>query len=756
MATLQTLRNKGPLLIIFVGLALLAFIAGDAFKMFESNSHETNVGKVGEEEVSIQEFNELDQMYSIYCKVLSNSFGIKEKSEEERRNDVWNMLNEEKLVNDYAKELGLEVTAEEINYVLANKPELHAGLITDRCLFVNQTGVFDANMLGSFLEQYDQAKNEGETNEDLEMLHTYWKFLERSIKLRMTELKIANLYSITSIVNPAVAEKDFRLGNDSIIADVASFPVFAIDTMKVSDEEIADYYNKNIRYKKDWHNTEETRTIKAVRFIVEPSDEDNENTRLAMQECADTLKAGYDNYSRLARFTQSENISYQTYLAESELNTGITTRTINGTQEIVMTPLNGALKSRVTESAKDEVIEPQEVGGYYYVIKNLEMQSVPKEFTINFAIITHESKETLAATVDTLVSKLNKGGDFIELTKGYEMKHDTVTFEPAKFLTYGINAQNAQIRNGFQGNLPENIMATARLASAMSSDSTQLAIYNASTEGYQSVEIPNTNSKIVFKVIEKKDTEMVYKPLIMRRQIKFSEKTYNNELTRFNKFVASCKSIADINHNARENGYYVEDIPAVNKLAVNICEDKNAKMIKWLFDENTEVGSLSEVFKCNNNMFMVVALENINHRGYMPLTQSVGNGATLYDFIKSEVQKEKAFAKVIEEVKGMSDEAIAAASTSIDKIEYNQPTYINGHPEPLVSAVAARLNEGEKSEPFKGDNGVYVVKVTKRINKEGKLDMKQEHIKAKMYSNPGNIFNVLNDNNPATTNFHKF
>lgn len=32
MATLQTIRSKGPLLVIVIGLALFAFIAGDAWK----------------------------------------------------------------------------------------------------------------------------------------------------------------------------------------------------------------------------------------------------------------------------------------------------------------------------------------------------------------------------------------------------------------------------------------------------------------------------------------------------------------------------------------------------------------------------------------------------------------------------------------------------------------------------------------------------------------------------------------------------
>ena len=59
MATLQNLRNKGPLLVIFVGIALFAFIAGDAVKLFDSHSVDTSVGTVGEMELDAMDYQEI-------------------------------------------------------------------------------------------------------------------------------------------------------------------------------------------------------------------------------------------------------------------------------------------------------------------------------------------------------------------------------------------------------------------------------------------------------------------------------------------------------------------------------------------------------------------------------------------------------------------------------------------------------------------------------------------------------------------------
>ena len=48
MATLQKIRNRGPLLVIIVGLALFAFIAGDVLNSIQSAANESRqqIGEV--------------------------------------------------------------------------------------------------------------------------------------------------------------------------------------------------------------------------------------------------------------------------------------------------------------------------------------------------------------------------------------------------------------------------------------------------------------------------------------------------------------------------------------------------------------------------------------------------------------------------------------------------------------------------------------------------------------------------------------
>ena len=63
MATLQNIRSKGPLLVIVIGLALFAFIAGDAWKVLQPHqSHD--VGEVNGESLSAQDYQSLVEEYT--------------------------------------------------------------------------------------------------------------------------------------------------------------------------------------------------------------------------------------------------------------------------------------------------------------------------------------------------------------------------------------------------------------------------------------------------------------------------------------------------------------------------------------------------------------------------------------------------------------------------------------------------------------------------------------------------------------------
>ena len=72
MATLQTIRSKGPLLVVVIGLALFAFIAGDAWKVLQPHQGKQDVGEVNGKTLTAQEYQKMVDEDSALLKVSKN------------------------------------------------------------------------------------------------------------------------------------------------------------------------------------------------------------------------------------------------------------------------------------------------------------------------------------------------------------------------------------------------------------------------------------------------------------------------------------------------------------------------------------------------------------------------------------------------------------------------------------------------------------------------------------------------------------
>ena len=117
MATLQNIRNKGPLLVIVIGVALLAFVLGDLF-----SSGSTLVGKardrafvVNGEVITTQEYSNKITEFEEFQKMISGQSSLDENTSLQIREAVYQQMVRDRLLEDQASDLGLVVTKEEIN-----------------------------------------------------------------------------------------------------------------------------------------------------------------------------------------------------------------------------------------------------------------------------------------------------------------------------------------------------------------------------------------------------------------------------------------------------------------------------------------------------------------------------------------------------------------------------------------------------------------------------------------------------------------
>ena len=104
-------------MVIVIGLALFAFIAGDAWKIFQPHQNQRDAGVVDGEKISAQEFQDMVEEYTRVQELLTNNH-ISDDALTQIRDGVWQSYVTYKLIETEADKLGLTVTDDEIKQML--------------------------------------------------------------------------------------------------------------------------------------------------------------------------------------------------------------------------------------------------------------------------------------------------------------------------------------------------------------------------------------------------------------------------------------------------------------------------------------------------------------------------------------------------------------------------------------------------------------------------------------------------------------
>ena len=118
MATLQSIRKHGAFLVIIIGLALFAFIAGDAAKVLQPHQNSRNVGEINGNKIDAQLYQEMVEEYTQAISFVRGGGSLTEAENAQIKDEVWNTIVTNELVGEQAKKLGLTVTTAELQAVI--------------------------------------------------------------------------------------------------------------------------------------------------------------------------------------------------------------------------------------------------------------------------------------------------------------------------------------------------------------------------------------------------------------------------------------------------------------------------------------------------------------------------------------------------------------------------------------------------------------------------------------------------------------
>ena len=678
MATLQTIRSKGPLLVIVIGLALFAFIAGDAWKILQPHQGKQDVGEVNGKTLSAQEYQQMVDELSEVIKLTNGLNSLNEDQLTNIKDQVWNTYVTNEVIANEAKKLGLQVTKAELQAVI------NAGshpLLMQTPFRNPQTGAFDKDMLKKFLVDYanlDANKMPAQYVEYYQKMGNFWNFIEKTLSETLLAEKYQNLIGKSLISNPVAAEDAFNARTEQTDMLLAAVPYSSISdsTITVSKEEIKKLYDSK---KESFKQPVETRNIKYVDVRVVPSDADRKAVQEEVTEYTNQLISTTKDYVSFVRSTGST-------IAYSDI-------------PVSKSALPNDVASRLDSTSVNEVYGPyyNQTDDSYNAFKIVAKVSAPDSIQFRQIQVYADTDEKTTELADSIYNALKAGADFAEVAKKYAQTGEATWINARGWEGTTVDAENATLIN---------------------------ALIEQPVSEISNLKIGQSN--IILQVMNKKQMQDKYKVAIVKCPVEFSKETYNDTYNKFSQFVAQSTTIEALEKNAEENGYTV--LPRMNfrsdeHYVGGVKSTREA--LKWVFD--AKEGEVSPLYECGeNDHLMVVALETINPAGYTNINQ-------VSDMLRSEIIRDKKAEKIMAEMKGFNTLAQVkgmkdAVSDSVKHVTFSAPAYISvtRASEPVISAVASKTAVNATSAPIKGNAGVYMIQVYNKNKNAETLDSKAE------------------------------
>lgn len=668
MAALQTIRNRGKILIAAVGLALFAFIIEEGVRSisyFRNESHQ-RVGEVCGTKINVQEFNQMVDEYADIIKLSNNLSSLNDEQMTQIRDQVWGQYVQQQIVENECAKLGLTVTDAEMQSIIneGRNPMLM------QTPFV-QNGRFDANQLKQFLAQSSKilgdATISNEVKDQYRQILAMWNYIEKSIRKETLSMKYQRLFAGALVSNPVAAKAAFnaRATESEIVMAALPYSTVADSLVAATDKEMKAKYNE---LKQIFETQSETRNIKYIDILVTPSAADEEALLDEMKGYAQALAEGADPAK-----TVREAASLVAYSALP-------------------------LRKEALEHEAAEALDTLSVGGQvgpffhahdnsYNIVRLIGKTTLPDSVEVRQIFAPGDDMAASEKTADSIINALNAGADFDTIAKAYN--------QPA--------AKNWIVSQQYEGQMID--AASKKIIETVSTAT--VGAYNKIVLEGQGV--------IVSQVTDRRNMVEKYDVAVIKRVKEFSKDTYNKAFNDFSSFLAGNTTLEAMQENAAAAGYTVQTRQGMANTEHYVAGVRNTRdAMRWAFNDDTKVGDVSPLYECgDNDHLLCVVLTGINKKGYMPLEDEQVN-----DYVKSQVLKDKkavvltekmANAKSVEEVAQMD----RAVNDTVRRITLASNAYISktASSEPALSGAVSAAKEGEFKTAVKGNAAVYAFKV---------------------------------------------
>jgi peptidyl-prolyl cis-trans isomerase D len=672
MSALQFLREKAGVLVAgVIGLSLFLFVVSDFFgrgrgqRLKQKKYYE--IGQISGEYISYQDYElRLQNLLEIYK--LSGKSNIDESTTETIREQTWQQMVREKILDTQYKKLGIGASTEEVDeLVLGNHPhQIVQQLFTDQ-----QTGVFNKSYLVNFLKQ---------TEVD-ETAKKYWLFFENEIVNDRMNTKYNNLVAKGLYVTSKQAEFEKNL-----VASTADFSFIlknysslSDSSVTISENDIKSYYSKH----KESYKKTALRDIEYITFDVVPSEDDIKVTEQWINKTKEEFSSATDPVQFINLSADSRYVGF--YIP---LN---------------IVPEN--LKDFVKKEDMNSIYGPYVEDGSYKIAKLIDVADRPDSVHVRHILLSTSQTRTLELAkhqADSLIKLIKSGAPFEALA-----------------LANSDDKGSAQI-GGDLGWFPEGRMVVPFNNACFSGKKGDIKTVET-TFGIHIIEI----------IAQSKDTRKYNIGYIDRKIIPGSltnQKAYS-EASQFagtnDSYEKFIKSVASQGLNkivANDVAPQQKTLPGLDKPRSLIMALFQAEKGKIILDNSQQA-----VFEVGDK-YVVAYCTKLQEEG-IASEQDVRNDirfALLKDkkaeVITAEFNKNNGSGKTIDDI----SRAMGLTVQEATQINFRSYTIPGVGTEPALVGAASVLKQGLVTGPVKGTNGVYMLVANNVTTSQG------EDIKAVM------------------------
>lgn len=707
MATLEKIRSKSVFLIVVIGVALLAFIIGDALTNSQNIFGErTTIAKVGSTKIDFHDYQRKREE-------LNNQL------EEARRQNpaqfanfdtqvlaqmALDQLMQEDIVISAADKAGIRTTGNLLRYYMIENPQNQR--VMDIVRQLNAAGLSVQTPQQAYEVIFNPKRN-GMTDAQMEPFQRLWlnaeKEMQETIKGSVYQRVLAGTVKANDLDKKA-------LYNDYITTtavDVAYLPYGSLDAKEypVSSDELKKAYSEK---KGLFRVDEETKDVSFISVSISASSADRAAARQLAQN---TIKELRDSAGQLSKATKKEGVSMSHHAVRA-----------------ADLP-SGAVKEFVMNAPKDSVKLISETVQGFTVVRVGKRTEAVDSIQVNLVSAATE------ALGNKVLTALNSG-----------LPADSVS---VRFSTDSVAPQLNQWIPLYTAQGPTNAIADEMLDSLRSAGGRYVTLQGG------------PQGMLIGKIVEQKSPKTIYEYDLAEFVLGPSVKTVGDERAKLEKFLLENKTAADFVKNAEKAGYTIQNFsftqstPAVPRMmGMNSYYPDSRQVVRWVMIDG-EDGEVSHIYESKNAItpaLYAVAVER-SYDDFVPVSNPDVNA-----MLTREVRASKAGDKLVGKF-SKKTQSLQSAAQAMGVDPVNVSTFRFGHNAGVTDpAVMGRIN-GSKADKkvviTKGEDGVYVYQVTGKGSE--KFPFSDQMYEQQYYQlvNP-NLLEMIKGDNKVKNNIYKF